>query len=61
MRYSNQNLDQPPVLVTASTGKAAINGIILYSAFHLLVKSGWKSEYKINQSIKRQVMKLFIC
>ena len=45
----NQNLDQPSVVVTASTGKATtdINGITLHSAFHLLVKSGLKShEYK---------------
>ena len=49
LRYPNQNLDQPSVLVTASTGKAAtgINGITLHSAFHLPVKSGLKShEYK---------------
>ena len=40
LRYPNQNLDQPSVLVTASTGKAAtgINGITLHSAFHLSVK-----------------------
>ena len=48
LRYPN--LDQPSVLVTACTGKAAINGIngiTLYSAFHLPVKSGLKSsEYK---------------
>ena len=32
LRYPNQNLDQPSVLVTASTGKAAtgVNGIKLY-------------------------------
>ena len=49
LRYPNQNLDQPSVLVTASTGKAAtgINGIKLHSAFHLSVKSGLKFyEYK---------------
>ena len=49
LRYSNQNLDQPFVLVTVSTGKTAIgiNGITLHSAFHLPVKSGLKSyEYK---------------
>ena len=49
LRYPNQNLDQPSVLVTASTGKAAtgINGITLHSAFHLPVKSGLKSyKYK---------------
>ena len=41
LRYPNQNLDQPSVLVTVSTGKAAtgINGITLHSAFHLPVKS----------------------
>ena len=40
LRYPNQNLDQPPFLVTASTRKAAkgIN-ITSYSAFHLPVKS----------------------
>ena len=45
LRYPNQNLDQPSVLVTASAGKAAtgINGITLHSAFHLPVKSGLKS------------------
>ena len=44
LRYPNQNLDQPSVLVTASTGKAAtgINGITLHSAFHLPVKSELK-------------------
>ena len=49
LRYPNQNLDEPSVLVIASTGKAAtgINDITLYSAFHLPVKSGLKSyEYK---------------
>ena len=49
LRYPNQNLHQPSVLVAASTGKAAtgINGITLHSAFHLPVKSGLKShEYK---------------
>ena len=49
LRYPSQNLDQPSVLVTASTGKAAtdISGITLHSAFHLPVKSGLKSyEYK---------------
>ena len=49
LRYPNQNLDQPSVLVTASTGKAAtgINGVTLHSAFYLPVKSGLKSyKYK---------------
>ena len=49
LRYPNQNLDQPSIFVTASTGKAGtgINGITLHSAFHLSVKSGLKSfEYK---------------
>ena len=49
LRYPNQNLDQPSVLGTASTEKAAtvINGITLHSACHLPVKSGFKSdEYK---------------
>ena len=48
-RYSHQNLDQPSVLVTVSTGKAAtaISGIALHSAFHLFVNSGLKScKYK---------------
>ena len=47
LRYSSQNLDNPSVLVTASTGKAAANvnanGITLHSAFNLPVKSGLKS------------------
>ena len=49
LRYPNQNLDQPSVLVTASTGKVAkgINGVTWHSAFHLPVKSGLKPfEYK---------------
>ena len=49
LRYPNQNLDEPSVLVTASTGKAAtgINGTTLHSAFHLPVNSGYKSfEYR---------------
>ena len=49
LRYPNQNLDQPSVLATESTGKAAtgINGITLHSAFHHHVKSGFKSyEYR---------------
>ena len=49
LRYPEQNLDKPSVLVTASPGKAAtgINGITLHSAFHLPVKSVLKSfEYK---------------
>ena len=45
LRYANQNLDQPSVFVTASTGKAAtgVNGITLHTAFHLAFKSGLKS------------------
>ena len=49
LRYQNQNLDQPSVLVTACTGKAVrgINEITMHSAFHLPVKSGLKLyEYK---------------
>ena len=49
LRYPNQNIDQPSVLVTASTGKPAtgINGFTLYSAFHFPVKSGLEShKYK---------------
>ena len=49
LRYPNQNLDQPSVLVTASTSKVAtdINGIALHSAFQLPLKSGLKSyDYK---------------
>ena len=58
LRYPNQNLHQPSVLLTASTGKAAtdINGITLQSAFHLLVKLELKSyEYK------KPSDELFIC
>ena len=42
-KYPSQNLDQPSVLVTASTGKAAtgINGTTLHSSFRLPVKSGY--------------------
>ena len=42
---SNQNLVNPSVPVTASTGKAAtnVNGITLHSAFNLPIKSGLKS------------------
>ena len=45
LRYSTQNLDNPSVLVTASTGKAVanVNRITLHSAFNLPVKSGLKS------------------
>ena len=49
LRYPNQTLDEPSVLVTASTGKAAtnINGTTLHSAFHLPVKTGNRSfEYR---------------
>ena len=49
LQYPNQNLDQPSVLVTASTSKVAtdINGIALHSAFQLPLKSGLKSyDYK---------------
>ena len=49
LRYPNQNLDQPFVLVTASIRITArgINCITLHSAFHLPVKSGLKSyKYK---------------
>ena len=44
LKYPSQYLDQPSVLVTASTGKAAagINGTTLHSAFRLPVKSGYK-------------------
>ena len=39
MKYHGQNLHQPVVLVTASTGKAAtrINGITKHSAFNLTI------------------------
>ena len=42
-KADNQRLDQPSVLVTASTGKAAanINSITLHFAFHLPVKQGF--------------------
>ena len=45
LRYPGQNLYNPPVLLTTSTGKAAtnVNGIALHSAFNLPVKSGLKS------------------
>ena len=45
LRYPSWNLDNPSVLVTASTGKAATNvsGITLHSVFNLSVKSGLKS------------------
>ena len=45
LRYPSQNLANPSVLVTASTGKAAtnVNGITLHSAFNLPVKSALKS------------------
>ena len=49
LRYANQNLDQPSVLMATCTGTAAtsINGITLHSAFYLPIKSGLKShEYK---------------
>ena len=40
MQNPNQNLYQPSVLVTISTGKAGVYGITLNSAFHLPVKIG---------------------
>lgn len=42
LRYSDQILTKPSVLVTASTGKAAtgVHGTKLHSAFHLPVKTG---------------------
>ena len=49
VRYLNKNLDQPSILVTASTGKAVtgINGITLHSAFDLPFRSELKSfKYK---------------
>ena len=54
---SNWILDQPSVLVTASTGKATtgINGITLRSEISLLIQD-WNPS-----SIKSQVMKLFTC
>ena len=44
LRYPSQNLDNPSVLATASTGEAAtyVNGITLDSVFNLPVKSGLK-------------------
>ncbi|HAO14922.1 MAG TPA: hypothetical protein DDE71_05115, partial [Tenacibaculum sp.] len=41
LKYAGQNLDQPSVCITASTGKAAseIGGTTLHSAFRLPVKS----------------------
>ena len=43
VKHHNQRLDQPSVLVTASTGKAATNidSVTLHSAFHLPVKRGF--------------------
>ena len=45
LRYPSQNLDNPSVLVTASTGKTAtnVNGIALYSVFNLPFKLRLKS------------------
>ena len=45
LRYPSQNLDNPSVLVTTSTGKAApdVTGITLHSAFNVPVKPGLKS------------------
>ena len=42
LKHHGQRLDQPSVLVTASTGKAAanINGTTLHSAFRLPVRQG---------------------
>ena len=48
-RYTNQNLGQTSVLVTASTGKAAtgFSGIKLHSAFLIPITLGLKSyKYK---------------
>ena len=41
LKFPDQTLDQPSLLVTASTGKATtnINGITQHSAFHLPVKT----------------------
>ena len=43
LKYHSQSLDQPSVLATSSTRKAAtnVNGTTLHSAFHLLVKQGF--------------------
>ena len=37
LKFPKQNLDQPSIMLTASTGKAAahINGLTLHSAFHI--------------------------
>ena len=44
LTHPGQSLDEPPILVTASTGTAAtgIKGITLHSAFHLPIKTGNK-------------------
>ena len=36
LRYPNQNLDQPSVLKTASTGKAAKVSMVLYCILHFI-------------------------
>ena len=36
LRYPNQNLDQPSVLKTASTGKAAQVSMVLYCILHFI-------------------------
>ena len=43
LKYPNQMISQPSVLVTASTGKAAtcVNGTTLHSAFHLPIKNAY--------------------
>ena len=58
LRYANQNLNQPSVFMTASTGKTStgVNGIKLHSAFHLPVKSGLKFNW-----YKKPEDKLFMC
>ena len=45
LKHSGQLLDQPSILITASTGKAAvgISGVTLHSAFFLPIKGSGRS------------------
>ena len=66
LRFPSQTLEQPSVLVAASTGKAAtnINGTTLHSAFHLPITKGVyrkpRDETLHNMRIKYKYLKLLL-
>ena len=61
LKFHGQNLDQPSIVVTASTGKAAshINGLTLHSAFHLQVNGNFQKNADFRPPSKELLQRLW--